>query len=290
VEQEIARRPTENPSAYQAYLQGQGLAIFYQKEELDAARGHFQRALAIDPDYALALAGLATVESMYYRQVDAKPEHLAKAAQYAEQAIAIDPNLARAHASLAEVNGVSFRYSEAVEGFREAIRLDPQEPSYHDYLSWALSYMTPPQPVESEEAAREAIRLSPRFAAAYYHLGRALIGQDRIAEAFEAFEYCKSIDRTTNYARLGMGQAYLAKGEYEQAFETFHYLDTPLEMVYRAAAQAGLGRIDEALTSIETAVAGGYRDHAFLGASKYFIALRSKPRFQALLQDTRKPR
>ncbi len=282
---EIARRPTDNPEAYKAYLRGEALAVFYSENELARAREHFQRALEIDPDYAMALAGLATVEAMVYRNVEASPELLDRATEYAEQALAIDPELARAHVALGQVHAVRFDYSGSVPKFEAAIRLEPDDPSYHDSLSWVLAYTTPPDGVRAEAAAREAIRLSPRFAAAYYHLGRALLVQNRIEEAIDAFEYCSEIDRADEFGPLGLGQAYIAQGRFEQALELFaRESTTPLVLIYQSAALAGLGQRQEALDSIDVAVAAGYRDFAFLEASPYFDGLRDEPRFEAILK------
>ncbi len=289
-ERAMARRPTENPEAYEAYLRGQGLAVFYTQDELERARGYFERALEIDPAYPLALAGLATVEAQIYRNVEANPEFLVRAMDYARRAIDLDPGLARAHAALAEVYAAQYRYEEATRHAREAVRLEPGEPSFHDTLSWVLAYRTPPDAIGAEKAARDAIRISPRFAIAYYHLGRALIAQGRLDEAIAAFEYVKVIDRGPSTGDLGLGQAYLAAGEFDRALEKLeaHGLATPLARVYAAAALAGRGDRDRALGMLESAVRDGYRDAPFLAASPLFDALRTDARFDAILAAARR--
>ena len=284
----LTERPTASMDAYKAYLRGQNLAIFYTEDELNLAREHFQRALEIDPDYALALAGLASVDAMYYRNVDSDSAFLDRALDYARRARAIDPKLARAHSATGEIHAVRYEYAEAEPWFREAVHLQPDEPSFHDNLSWILTYKTPPEGVEAEAESREALRLSPRFAAAHYHLGRALLAQDRIDEAMESFEYAAELGRASDLGDIGIGQAWLARGDYTRALDTFEGGDggeTPLELVYRATAVTGLGNKDEALTLLERAVEGGYRDLPYLRASRYFDPLRDDPRFEALLSS-----
>jgi len=286
---QIAIRPTENPEAYENYLRGQGLAVFYTEDELNRARGYFERALEIDPSYPLALAGLATVEAQIYRNVEAEPETLSRAMDYARRALAIDPDLARAHGALAEVYAAQYRYDEAIRHSREAVRIEPDDPTHHDILSWVLAYKTPPDGLESEKEAREAIRLSPRIAMAHYHLGRALIVQGRIAEAIESFEYAKEIDRSSRVGDLGLAQADLAAGNHERALDRLADQDgTPLTGIYRAAALAGLGDVDDALGAVEAAVQAGYRDAPFLETSPHFDPLRGDPRFAAALETARR--
>jgi tetratricopeptide (TPR) repeat protein len=208
---------------------------------------------------------------------------------YAQRALAIDPDLARAHAALGEIHCVKYEYREAVPEFREAIRLQPDEPSYHDNLSWALGYLTPPDGPASEASAREAIRLSPGFGFAYYHLGRALLAQGKVREAKEAFTYGGELTKSTDTMNLGLGLASLAEGDYAKAADLFDGQAniTPLHMVYQAAAWTGQGRKEQALARLTEAVNGGYRDAPFLEWSPWFDPLRSDPRFTKALEVAR---
>ena len=173
----IEQRYTQNPQAYEAFLVGRGLLLDETPEKLEAARKSFEQALKFDPNYAPALAGLSHVEGLYYRDLDSNPSHLARAEEFARRAIATDPELGEAHIALAQTLALRFDYSRAVAEFREATRLEPDNPFAWDLLSWALGYEQPPDAIEAEKAAQEAIRLQPTSAAAQYHLGRALLFQ-----------------------------------------------------------------------------------------------------------------
>jgi len=282
----MTQRPTDNPAAYDAYLRGQGLAAYSTRAELESAQRPFLEALEIDPGYALALAGLATVEAQLYRNEDPDPARLERANRYARRALEIDPDLARAHGALGELSTVQYMYREAVPEFEAAIRLDPQEPTYHDNLSWALAYQTPPDGPAAERAAREAIRLSPTFAFAYYHLGRALIAQGRLDEARQAFIYGAELGKSQETMALGLGQVSMAEGDYAEALSRFdaYSSPTPLHQVYQAAALAGLKENERSLLLLERAAEDGYGDADFLEATPWFDGLREAPRFKAVME------
>ena len=161
-EQQIHRRDTQNPEAYEAYLQGHALLVYEDEpDKLAAAEGHFEQALKLDPNYTLALAGLSYAEGLAYRDVSPDPVHLERAEQLARRALSIDPQLSEAHAALGHVYGFKYDYHRAAQECREALRSQPQNALAWDWLSWALAYQQPPDTLESEKAAREAIRLEP---------------------------------------------------------------------------------------------------------------------------------
>jgi serine/threonine protein kinase/tetratricopeptide (TPR) repeat protein len=286
----MTRRHTDEPEAYDAYLRGHALLGYFSKQELEAARGHFERALDIDPDYAPAYAGLASVEAHWYRNIEADEAGLERGAQFARRALDLDPELPRAHFAMGEILGVQYDYLGAAKKFREAISLEPDNPYYHDLLSWALGYATPPDAKGAEEAARTAIGLNPRLGAAYYHLGRALIQQRRYEEAIEAFHQTIELDRDPGHGIAGLSQAYLAMGDYARAQREIERHEKPLTptiLVISAAIHVGLREREKAIAELQRAVAEGYRDHAFLESSPYFESLRSDPRFDDLLHRAR---
>ena len=284
----IQQRYTQNPQAYEAYLAGKGLLEVETPERFEAARTNFEQALKYDPNYAPALAGLAHVEGLYYRDLATDPSHLQKAEEYARRAIAIDPNLAEAHVALGQTHGLRFDYAAAAAELREGIRLEPDNSLGWDLLSWALAYEQPPDAVGAEKAAREAIRLEPASAASQYHLGRALLLQGRYDEAAAAFRRAKEIGSNT-YESLGMSQLALAQGNYDQAIAvlmnsgvTWH---TAMDQYWLSAAYAGKGDKEKALAALQNSFKLGFGDFGALDASPYFKTLRDDPRYKQLLQQ-----
>jgi len=169
------------------------------------------------PNYAPALAGLAQIESQYYRNIETNETRLRNAEQFARRALVMDPKLSEAHVALGTIYAVRYDYVSAAAEFREAIRLDPENAYAWDFLSWVFAYRQPPEAVEAEKAAREAIRLDPSFFGAHYHLGRALLLQRRYPEAIAAFEHTKELSPGSSSPDFGLAQVYLAQGNYDQA-------------------------------------------------------------------------
>jgi tetratricopeptide (TPR) repeat protein len=243
----VQRRYTQNPEAYEAYLRGRALVDFIDlPKNLEAARINFDKALQLDPNYAPALAGLSMVESFYYRNLDPSEVRLRQARQLAERALAIDPQLAEADVAMANVYGNSFDYVRAAEVARKAAALEPDNAHAWDQLSWALAYQQPPDSVGAEKAARDAIRPQPNMFQAYYHLGRALMQQKRFPEAISALEQAKQISPASGTADFGLGQVYLAQGDYDRAIATFLSLpradqSTPVAYIRLSSAYAAHG-------------------------------------------------
>jgi serine/threonine protein kinase/Tfp pilus assembly protein PilF len=285
----IQQRYTQNPQAYESFLVGRGLLLDETPEKMEAARKSFEQALKFDPNYAPALAGLSHVEGLYYRDINSDPSHLARSEEFAKRALAADPGLGEAHIAMAQSYALHFDYPRAVGEFREATRLEPDNPLAWDLLSWALAYKQPPDAIEAEKAAREAIRLQPTSAAAQYHLGRALLFQTRYQEAATAFQRAEELG-SNRYRNLGMAQLALAQANYDQALKYMSEIDTKkttIDQYWLAAIYSAKGDKDKSLAAMQQALQTGFRDFAVLDASPYFSNLRSDPRYQKLIAQYR---
>ena len=290
-QQAIQKRYTQNPQAYDAYLRGSALvASFDQRESLETARKNFELALRLDPDYAPAIAGLAWVEGQIYRNLEPNPEHLLRAENYARRALAIDPNLSEAHVAMGTVYSDKYDYVSAAREYRTAADLDPNSGYASDQLSWALGYLQPPDAIGAEAAARKAIRLQTSLYPAYYHLGRALLLQKRYDEALAAFEQMRQINRSATGADLGVGQVYLAQGEYDKAVKAFtaNFKPTGINYYWLGAAYAAKGDRSKALDTMQKAFQSGFADFGAIDNSPFFASLKSDPRFRQLILEYKK--
>jgi len=287
----IQHRYTANPQAYDAYLRGQELLRYPDDpQKLEAARLAYEESLRYDPNYPLALTGLSWVEAQIYRNLDSTPAHLQHAEEYAQRALAIDPKLAETHVAMGTVLMDKYQYAEGAVEFRTATELDPNNWHGWDLLSWALCYKQPPEPETAEKASRRALQLQPLFVPAYYHLGRALLLQKRYAEAIASFEREKELSPNGTMADLGLGQAYLAQGDYDRALALLTKGAQPAGINYFwiSAAYAARGDKEKSLANLQTAFEHGFRDVGALDASPYFASLRGNPRYEETVRRYRK--
>ncbi len=134
-----AAPPTENVEAYQLYLQARHQWKRRGQGPIERSIELLNQALALDPEFARAYAGLAAayvvLPGYSGESVEAMNE---KAAAAARQALARDPNLAEAHAVLAEIDSTEGRWADAEAGFFFATSLDPNDPSSRQWYSLLL--------------------------------------------------------------------------------------------------------------------------------------------------------
>jgi eukaryotic-like serine/threonine-protein kinase len=290
-QQAIEHRYTGNPQAYDAFLRGRALIQFPDEpDKLEAARRSYEEALKYDPNYPLALSGLAWVESQIYRNLESKPEHLERAEDYVRRAMAVDPQLSEVHIAMGSVLMDKYDYAAAAEEFHKATELNPNDAHGWDMFSWSLCYRQPPDPITAEKASRQALRLEPSFIPAYYHLGRSLLLQKRNEEALATFRQEKELSPNGTMADLGIGQAYLALGDYDPAIKELTKSATPaaINYVFLSEAYSGRGDKEKALASLQKALEMGYRDFGTLDTNAYFDGVRGDARFGALVKKYRK--
>jgi serine/threonine protein kinase/Flp pilus assembly protein TadD len=290
-QQAIQHRYTGNPQAYDAYLRGQALTQFPdQPEKLEEARQAYENALKFDPNYPLAIGGLAFVEAQLYRNVNGDPAHLQHAEQYAERALSLDPRLDESHLAMGEVLMDKYDYAGGAAEFRTATELGPDNAQAWDLLAWALGYMHPPDAAGAEKAAREAMRLQPSLFPVYYHLARALIIEQRYSEAIDVLERYKKLNPTGIMADMGLGQVYLAQGDYDKAqvYLTKSLKPASINYFWLSAAYAAKGDKEKALATLQKAFELGFRDFNSLDGSSYFASLREDRSYQELVQRYRK--
>ena len=146
VEQErLRRRYTANGAAYQAYLSGRAAMLGYTRAGAQTALSHFERALALDPEYVLARAGLAMVSADMYLRYTTESESQGwgeRAEREAAEALALDPDLAEAHVARAAVlRKREFDWTGTIETSRRAITLNPNLDQPHLFAAAAFYHL-----------------------------------------------------------------------------------------------------------------------------------------------------
>ena len=286
----LTSTPTEIVPAYEAYLRGQALIEHWNNLDMvNASREFFQTALELDPSYAVAMAGLASVEAQTYRNHDSDPSRLKRADQLLDAAQALDRHLVRAIVGRGEVMAMRYDYPGASAQFRKAVELEPDNYFVWDLLCWSLAYETPSRAKEAEGACREGLRIASSYGEIYYHLARALTAQARYDEASEAIMQLESIWPSNSLIEMGRCWIELAQGNYSKALD---YLDkaqgegspTSLTLAVRASAHSAMNNTAEALKLMDQALAMGFKDLAWLKGNEDFGSLRKLPEFGALLE------
>jgi len=121
----IEKTPTGDLRAYDYYLKGREYVLRYTKEDNERALELYQRALSIDPDYALAYAGIATVHGQRVFRFGFTATWLDSAIVEAEKALSIDPDLAEAHVALGNAYWGKGWLRKALESYRQALEINP---------------------------------------------------------------------------------------------------------------------------------------------------------------------
>ena len=318
------RRPTDNLEAYELYLKGRFL-INQRGAELRRGLQCFEQALALDPAFAPAHAGLGDAFALlgfygYLPSYEAMP----RARRFAQRAIDLDPSLAEPHSTLMFVSwSYDWDWDRTQVEFERAMALNPRLPTT---LLWHALYLGLAEgnfPQAIAEAARaiamdplsgsahatigtihlssgdfrgaqaaleRAIELDPRLWSAYRYLGFVLAEQNRLDEAVTAFERGLEVSNRHAWLLAALAETHHRAGRVAEA-ETLY-----LEMKARAAAgyvqplfrmfmAAVTGRTDEAFEWFEAA----YRERNPLPPMNYFTStktLTDDPRFDQILGRT----
>jgi DNA-binding winged helix-turn-helix (wHTH) protein/TolB-like protein/Tfp pilus assembly protein PilF len=182
--QRTAKRYTRSLEAYDYFLRGQALLLVRQAEENEEARGHYRKALELDPKFARAYAGLGmtyAMEANLQRRADS-PAALARALELAETARQIDPDIPEVHWALGLVHTQSRRHEQALQSLKQAIDLNRSYADAYALMAGIHAYVG--QPAKSIPLLRTAMRLNPDGGYLYYLiLGRAYLFENDVEQA-----------------------------------------------------------------------------------------------------------
>lgn len=203
-QQRINKKYTEDVEAYQAYLKGRYFLNKQTRDDLQKTIDHFEQAIRLSPNYALAYAGLADVYAnrAYRSSTPASREHnyeLAKSA--ALKAIEIDGDLAEAHASLGFIlRSSDWDWIASERSLKRAIELNPNYPTAHDYYALLLATLG-----RTDEALTEittAQRLDPLSLLINADLAEMYIFARKPEQAIEVAT--KALEMNHEFLRLHM--------------------------------------------------------------------------------------
>jgi serine/threonine protein kinase/Tfp pilus assembly protein PilF len=249
----IEKRPTISIKAYDYYLRGRDYYWRLGKGDLEIAIQMYKRALEVDPQYALAYAGLADVYVYKYEAYYDRSVHLLNLAEEtAKRALALDYDLPEAHRALGRVYKERKNNPEAISEFKKAIELKPDyleayrtlgwiyeemrncdeaitytekaleiKPSDREsYLLLGIAYLDKKEYPQAEKMFFEALEVAPDYATAYYYIGNTYQKQGKFDQALKMYQKCTKAGGDPN-VYLDMGWIYLLKGDSKKAITNF---------------------------------------------------------------------
>ena len=252
----IAARPTENSEAHQLYLKGR---FFWNKRtgnDLKKSIDYFEQAIAADPSYALAYAGVADgYVFLPGYNAGAPRDCYPKAMAAAKKALELDDTLAEAHTTLAlAIWYYEFDFAQANREFQRAIELNPNYAIAHQqYGNNTLSALGRFDDAIVE--GKRAVELDPLSLIINADLGTDYYFARRYDESIAQLRKTVELDPGFYYVRLNLGEALAAKGAFDEAiaeYQKAHALnDDPFILGLLGHAYASSGNKTEALKILD---------------------------------------
>jgi len=322
-EAKLTKTYTTNPEAYQFYLKGNFYRTKYTEDGYKKGIEYYEKAIAIDPNYALAYHGIAAAydfaNGWYLSPKESEPK--AKAASL--KALELDDGLAETHYLLGKILfWYEWDWAKAEREWKRANELDPSYPSdYPPYLAavgrleeavkaqevvhqrfpldlnvnldFASILLSAGRYDQSIEQTRKALELDPNFWWSYQNLGLAYERKKQYPEAIAALERARLAD--DNPSNLGyLGYVYGTAGKKAEAQKALEELKELSKKRYVspynfACIYAGLNDRDQAFEWLERT----YQERAFfmtqLKVDTVLDNLRPDPRFKDLLKRMNLP-
>ena len=217
--QQVTRQGTQNPEAYELYLKGRYAWNKRTPSDIHAAILLFNQAIAQDPSYALAYAGLADAYVTLPSYGGKASEVYPKANAAARKALELDPTLAGPHAVLAFTKLVQNRdFAEAEAEWKKALALDPSDATVHAWYSSFLGNI----PGKEQEAIHEAIRaqqLDPFSPIISVYVGNAYVQARQFDQAIAVCGKLANENPTFARGYLCLADAYWGKKMYREFIE-----------------------------------------------------------------------
>jgi TolB-like protein/Flp pilus assembly protein TadD len=290
----LAEIPTSHVQAYDYYLRGRSFYYRYGRHDIEFALQLFSRAVELDPEYALAHAGLADCWSYIYLYSERKDALRDQAEAAGRRAAELAPECAQAQASLAVALSLGSRKEEAQAAFERAIRLDPA--LFEAWYFYARHAFAGGDLAKAASLYEEAMRVRPENYHAPLLIGNIYDELGRHEDARAARERGvalveKHIDLHPDDARaLYMGaNGLVALGERDKGLDWARRArridpDDPMLLYNLGCIHSLAGDIEEAVDCLERAAAGGLLQKGWYEHDGDLDPLRGNPRFKALLE------
>jgi adenylate cyclase len=271
---------TENVDAYKFYRKGRFFWDQRTKASFDSAEIYYNKAIGLDPDYALAYSGLADIY-IYPNNGLSQLEAVPIAKEYATKALLLDSTLSEALTTLGFIQcAFDYEWSKSKKTLEKAIALNPNYPTAHLYYGNLLQY-TGESTEQGINEIRRALILDPLSTNLNYVLGRNYYCARKYDSAYDQFKKTLTLNPDFNLAKGNFVYTLLARKNYSEAFEVikqiprtgtskiFYYQGPMLSYAYAVSGDKNHARIELEKTIAE-----------YPGQSSYHLA-----RIYVLLND-----
>ena len=216
-EKNLAKNYTDNTEAYQDYLKGRFHLGKLKRSETQKAVSHFQQAIALDPNYALAYVGLAEANRALTLSGEMiSTEYMPKAKAAGQKAIEIDESLAEAHSALGMIIMWYDRdWNEAERQSKRALELNPSSSDAHLVYAHLLSIIG--KHAEALSEAKRASELDPVNLRTNALEAEFLINAGQPDEALARCQRVFELDSNFWFAHVWASSAYIDKGMFDEA-------------------------------------------------------------------------
>ncbi len=250
----LSRRQTQNAEAYQLYLKGRFHWNKRTEEGVKKAIQCLEEALAIDPAYALAYAGLADCYNLPHLGALLPREAGPRAKAAAAKALEIDDNLSEAHAALAfAMYTFDWDWAGTEREYERAIELNPNSArAHHGYSSYLTAL------ARFDEALAEiqrAVQLDPLVLIISYNVGLAYFYARRYDQAIAHYHKTLELDARFPWAHCALGLTFALMGRYPEAIaaveEAWRLEENPIILASMAYILARSGQRAKALRMLD---------------------------------------
>jgi TolB-like protein/Tfp pilus assembly protein PilF/predicted Ser/Thr protein kinase len=216
--EQLAKKPTENLNAYDYYLKGRGFYYHYRRQDNENAIELFKKALELDPNYALAYAGLGDAYAQRTFRFGFPRSWLDSAIEVSEKAISIDPNSAEAYKALGLAYEYKGWYQKALEADRKAVELNPNYKAAVGNIGWVNWFIG--EYVEAMKWFKKGLALDPTDAFGHYSIGNCYFGLDDYVKAEQWFRKSLDLQPDLVFAHQELSVLFLAEGKYQKAIQS----------------------------------------------------------------------
>ena len=217
----ISKQYTENVDAYKYYLKGRNFWNHRGMADFDSAEANFKAAIKLDPDYALAYAGLADCYTINQSGSMSQLEAIPIAREFADKALALDSNLSEGYTSLGFIQyNFEYEWENSRKTLERAIQLEPGNPTAHLYYGNMLQFSGNTD--EGLKEVEKAAELNPLGWAENWVLGRNSYFAGLYDKAISQFKKAvKMAPGQTETTAWSLGLTYFHKKMYTEAREEF---------------------------------------------------------------------